>query len=189
MNFTFLNQLSFDTPQLRDFIRHTGKFRALDCACIFFDHGYVTVEPCRTVTLRILCKPSDWQLSSLSQLYNSALSPLPTLEHLEIYNHREYWEDDMENIQWLEFLRLFPSVKNLVLSVKSLRLVAPALNELDGESVTEVLPALRIIVIQGPQSSEVDNKSVGKFTATRQLLGSPVTIQHRDGKALDVRGY
>jgi hypothetical protein len=185
MNITFFNQLLFDTPRLRHFISRTGIFMAPDCARIFFNHGYVTVEPFWTLSLRILCEPSDWQLSSLSQLYNSALSPLPTLECLEIYNCRKYWEDDMENIQWLELLRLFTTVKDLVLSKKSFRLVAPALDELDGESVTEVLPALQNIIIQGPQPLEPDNKGIGKFIATRRLLGSPMTVQHRDGKDLD----
>jgi len=185
MDIMFFNQLVFDTPQLRHFISRTGRFRAPDCARIFFNHGYVNVEPFRTLSLRISCKPSDWQLSSLSQLYNSALSPLLTLEHLEVHNHLEYWEDDMENAQWLELLRLFTTVKDLVLSEKSFRLVAPALDELDGESVTEVLPALQNIIIQGPQPSEPDKKAIGKFIAKCQLLGSRVTVQHRDGKDLD----
>jgi F-box-like len=184
MNITFFNQLLFDTPQLRHFISRTGIFRALDCARIFFDYGGVIVQPFRTLSLRILCEPSDWQLSSLSQLYYSALSPLPTLECLEICN-RKYWEDDMENIQWLELLRLFATVKDLVLSKKSFRLVALALDEIDGEYVTEVLPALQNIIIRGPQPLVPDNKVIGKFIATRQLLGSPVTVQHLDGKNLD----
>jgi len=181
MNITFFNQLLFDTPQLRHFISRTGIFRAPDCARIFFNHGYVTVEPFWTLSLRILCRPSDWQLSSLSQLYNSALSPLPALECLEIHNTRRYWEDDMENVQWLEFLQLFPSMKELVLSAKSFQLVAPALNELD----ITVLPAIQTIIIQGPRSSGPNTKAIGKFIATRQLLGRPVTIQRRGGPHLD----
>jgi hypothetical protein len=180
MCITFFNQLVFDTPQLRHFINRTGNFKALDCPRIFFYDRHVTVEPFRTLSLRVLCSPSDWQLSSLSQLYISALSPLPTSEGLEIYNRREYWADDMDNVQWMEFLHLFPSVKDLVLSEDSFHLVAPALDELDGESVTGLLPALQNIVLQGPQPSEPDNKAIGKFIATRQLLGSPVTVQHRE---------
>jgi hypothetical protein len=185
MFITFFNQLVFDTPHLCHFIGRTGIFRAPDNASIHFGDEDVTVEPFRTLSLRISCKPSDWQLSSLSQLYNSALSPLPTLEHLEIHNPRKDWEDDMENIQWLELLRRFPSVKDLILSEKSFQLIGTALNELDGESVTEVLPALRNIVLQGPQPSRPVNKAIGKFISTRQLLGSPVTLQHRDGNDLD----
>jgi len=185
MDVTFFNQLVFDTPQLRHFISRAGIFKAPDCAHIFFDDGHVTVRPFQRLSLNILCEPSDWQLSSLSQLYNSALFPLPALEHLEIHNLLEYWEDDMENVQWVELLRLFPSLKDLVLLGKSVRFIAPALGELDGESVTEVLPALQNIFIQDPQPSEPDNQAIGVFIATRQLLGSPVTVQHRDGKDQD----
>jgi hypothetical protein len=185
LDITFFIQLVFDTPQLRRFISRTGTFKESDRARIFFGNGHVTVEPFRTLSLHISCKPSDWQLSSLAQLCNSALSPLPTLEHLEFHNFQKYWEDDMENVQWLELLSLFPSLKDFVLSEKSFRLVAPALNELDGESIMEVLPALQNIVIQGPQPLEPNNKTIGKFIATRQLLGSPVTVQYRDGNDLD----
>jgi F-box-like len=185
----FFNQLVFNTPQLRHSINRTGNFKAPDCPRIFFDDRHVTVEPFRTLSLRVLCSPSDWQLSSLSQLYISAFSPLSTPEHLEICNPREYWEDDIESVQWLELLHLFPSVKDLVLSGKSLRLVAPALDGLTGESVTEVLPALQNIVVQGSQPSVTDNNAIGKFIATRQLLGSPVTVQHRDGEDLDDYDY
>ena len=182
MDITFFNQLVFETPQLRHFISHTGILRAPDCARICFDDDSVTVHPSLMVSFRILCEPSDWQLSSLSQLYNSALSPLPTLERLEIEN-RKYWEDDMENVQWLELLRLFPSPKDLVLSNKSFRLVAPALNEADGESTTRVLPALQDVILQEPL--EPPNKAIGVFIATRRLLGSPITVQHRHGIGQD----
>ena len=183
MYMTFFNQLVFDTPQLRHFISRTpGIASEPDCPRISFYHGFVTVEPLPRLLLSTLCKPSEWQLSSLSQLYNSALYPLPALEHLEVHNHQLDWKDDMENVQWLELLRLFPSVKDLVLSEKLFRLVAPTLGELDGE---EVLPALQNIVIQGPQQSEPDHKAIGKFIATCQALGSPVNIQHRGGEDLD----
>jgi len=108
-----------------------------------YDDDDITINLFGRLCLRISCKSADWQLSSLSQLYNSALSPLFTLEILEIHNSRDSWEEDMENVQWLEFLRLFPSLKDLVLSVKSFRLVAPALNELGGESIIEVLRAAK----------------------------------------------
>jgi hypothetical protein len=185
MDVTFFNQLVFDTPQLRLFISRAGISKAPDCAQIFFDDGHVTVRPFQRLSFKILCEPSDWQLSSLSQLYNAALFPLPALEHLEIHNLLECWEDNMENVQWLELLRLFPSLKDLVLLGKSFKFIAPALDELDGESVTEVLPALQNIFIQDPQSSKPDNEAIGVFIATRQLLGSPVTVQHRDGKDQD----
>jgi hypothetical protein len=127
----------------------------------------------------------DWQLSSLAQLYNSALSPLPTLKILEIRNHRKYCQDDMEIIQWLELLHLFPSVKDIVISEKTFQLLAPALDELAGDSVMEVLPALQNIFLQGRQPSEPDKKAIGRLVTMRQLSDCPVTVQHRHGEDLD----
>ena len=182
MNIIFFNQLVFNTPQLRRLISRTGKFKAPDCASIQFDDDDVTISLFDRLCLCISCKPSDWQLSSLVRLYNSALSPLPTLESLVIRNHRKYWQDDMENIQWLELLYLFTSVKDLALFGDLFRLVAPALDALAQESVTEVLPVLQNIVLEGPQSSETIGKSIRNFIAARELLGCPVTVHHRELK-------
>jgi hypothetical protein len=85
----------------------------------------------------------------------------------------------MENIQWLELLHLFTSVKDLVLSEKTYRLVAQALDEHAGESVTEVLPVLQNVFLQGPLAHplEPDHKAKEKFIDTRRLLGCPVTVR------------
>jgi hypothetical protein len=182
MNIIFLNQLVFDTPQLRRLICRTGKFEAPDSASIQFDDGDVSISLFDRLCLRISCKPSDWQLSSLVRLCDSALSPLPTLGSLVIRNHRKYWQDDMEDIQWLELLRLFPSVKDLSLFGDLFRLVAPALDGLAQESVTEVSPALQDIFLEGPQSSETVGKTIRNFVAARQLVGCPVTVHHRELK-------
>jgi hypothetical protein len=90
MSITFFNQLLFVTPQLRHFISRTGIFSAPDCAHIVFYNNSVFVcpGPFGTLILCILCKPSEWQLSSLSQLYNSALSSLPALEDLRPSENR-----------------------------------------------------------------------------------------------------
>jgi len=49
--------------------------------------------------LEISCEPVDWQLSALTQVLNSLLSSLPTLESLEIAVSRENWEGKIEVIQ------------------------------------------------------------------------------------------
>jgi hypothetical protein len=182
MNIIFFNQLVFNTPQLCRLISRTRKFKAPDCASIQFDDDDITISLFDRLCLRISCKPSDWQLSSLVQLYYSALFPLPTLEHLEIRNHQKYWQDNIENIQWLELLYLFTSVKDLALFGDLFRLVAPALDGLAQDSVPEVLPALQNIFLEGPQSSETIRKTFRDFIAARQLLGCPVTVHHQELK-------
>ena len=128
----------------------------------------------KSLELGISCKPSDWQLSSLAEVCGSCLPPLPTLERLEVRRSRKDW-DDIETVQWVDLLRTFASVKSLILDDQIARLVAPALQELPGESVTEVLPALQNLFLEESQPSKLVKEAIGKFIAARQLSGCPVT--------------
>jgi hypothetical protein len=183
MNTRFFNQLVFDTPHLRHLISRTEQLKTPDHATIRFYPSNVSISLSPRLWLQISCIPSDWQLSSLAQLHDTALSFL-TVKSLEISNPRN-WEDAVENIQWLDLLSLFPFVKDLVVSEKTFQLVAPALDEFAGGSVTEVLPALQNIFVQSPQSSELNKKDIARFIDTRFVLGRPVTVQYRYGERLD----
>jgi len=101
-----------------------------------------------TLQLKISCNPLDWQLSAVTQVLNSFLSFFPTLESLQIAVYPDRWPDEIEVIQWQEFLHLFTSVKDMTLEFAySVWLVAPALQELAAERATEVLPALKNIFL------------------------------------------
>jgi hypothetical protein len=185
VDITFFIELIFNTPQLRHFISRTEQFKAPDRAFIHFYDNYVTIELFQRQLLNISCQTSDVQISSIIQLYCSALSPLPTLKSLEIHHHRRFSHDDIGDTRWLELLRLFTSVKDLGLSAKSFRLVAPDLDELAGEMVKEVLPALQNIFLQGPHQLETVSQAIGKFIAKRRLLDLSVTVYHRDSEYQD----
>ena len=184
---TFFNQLIFDTPLLRHFIGRTEKIKAHYRANVNFDHipANIRFSPqggkdyTECLILRILCPciPPDWQLSSLAQFCSSPVPPLSTLMHLEILSYRRsHWQDNIESSQWLELLYPFTSVKNLVLSDELFPFVATALQELTGERVTEVLPMLQNIHIEGPQLSNRVMEAIRQFIAARQLSGHPVDI-------------
>ena len=186
---TFFNQLIFDTPLLRHFISRTEIIREADRARIvcLTDAVQFSLYPRdgtdeEGVMLGISCKPLDWQISSLAQVCSSSFPPLSTLEHLDISteegpNSLLEWQDDMEDTQWLELLRPFTSVKDLDLSMDSVPFIAPALQELSGERLTEVLPALQNLFLT-PQLSGSVKEAIQKFIATRQLFGYPVTVHH-----------
>jgi hypothetical protein len=123
---------------------------------------------------------SDLNLSSLARLYCSALPPLSTFEHLCICNDQQYWKDGLENDQVLEFFRPFTSVKDLVLSSKMARLVAPAIGRLTADSATEVFPALQNIFVEELQSLGPVQEAIGRFAAVRQLSDHPVAVHHRE---------
>jgi hypothetical protein len=190
---TFFNQLIFDTPLLGHFIGRAEQFKAPLEALIVFWHDNVEVglyqrnvnsfhEVLTVLSLEISCRPSDWQLSSVAQLCDSALSPLPTLERLDI--HTRSWNHDGENAQWVELLHPFTSIKDLLLYGDSIQHVAPALEQLFGERVTEALPALQNLFLQGPQPSGPVEKMIGQFVAARQLSGRPVSVYRRERDGL-----
>ena len=135
----------------------------------------------QALTLEISCKPLDWQLSALSQVLASFLSSLPTLDRLEIGVYHEDWQGKIDVIQWQEFLLQFTSVKDMTLEFEdSVRLIAPALQDLARETAIEVLPALKNIFlgIDGCQPSVSDKEAIEQFIATREIYSHPVTVHY-----------
>ena len=187
---TFFNQLLFDTPLLRNLIERAGTFRAFHRAKISFSsqgvHFALFQKYGRTdskvLDLGISCRPSDWQLSSIAQVIRASIPPFPTLECLELRDHHplQHWQDDIENAQWLELLRLFAFVKDLVLCGQLVGHVAPVLGELIGERVAEELPALQNIFVEDPlpSGSHPWKKEIGQFITARQISGTPVAVHH-----------
>jgi len=190
LEITFFNQPTFDTPVLRDLISRTGAFTTFHRANVDFYPSSVNVTlfqrqgmlDSETLKLGISCKTSDRQLSAAAQLCNSTVPPFPTLEKLTINGDGVWlWQDDIGAPQWLEILQPFTRVKDLVLSEGLARLVAPALQELAGERVTETLPVLQNLFFDGPQPSGAVKEAMEKFIAARQLSGYPVTMSVVEG--------
>jgi hypothetical protein len=101
------------------------------------------------------------------------------LEHLYIYDFAyppSQWEDDTEDMQWLEVFRPFTAVKNLYVSQSFVPSVAPTLQELVGGRTTEVLPNLQNIFLEGLKPSEPIQEGIGEFVSARQLSGQPITV-------------
>jgi hypothetical protein len=191
LNITFFHQLIFDTPQLAQFLARTPNIRPPVEAHIVFSNRYVEVTSARTFprnfVLWISCGQSDWQLSSLAQVCSSSFPQvlIRTVERLHI---REVecgplrWQDDIENNQWLEVLQPFTALKDLHVSRDFLPRIAPAFQELSGERVTEVLPALQSIILEELHPSRPVREAIEKFVAARQLAGHPISVSYWDGK-------
>jgi hypothetical protein len=187
---TFFHQLIFDTPQLTRFISRTPKLNAPNNARLAFSGKDVSVTLSRTfdreIKLAISCSQSDWQLSSLAQVCSSSFpqAPILAVEHLFIVraSQRSRWKDDIENSQWLELLHPFTAVKGLHIPQEFTPRVAPALQELVGERVTEVLPALQTLFLEEPLSSGPVQEAIGKFVAARQLADCPIVVSRWERK-------
>ena len=191
MFITFFNQIIFDTPQLFQFINRRPTLRAPKEGRIVFGSEDITVRfPSQTshlesISVRIRCTASEWQLSSIEQLQVcTSSSPLvSTLDDLYIFEDRlapPRWQDDVENTLWLDLLRSFVAVKNLYLSEEFVPRVALALQELVGGRTTEVLPTLENIFLERFQPSGPFHEGIEKFIAARQLTSHPVAVSHWD---------
>jgi len=187
----FFNHLLFDMSELAQFSDRGEIFKVHRHAAVVFWKEWVDVGffPSDLETMAgncifsILSTRSEWQLSSLADICSSFLSPsrLSSLERLDIsspYIVGEHWDNDMEDIQWLELLQPFVAVKDLYLC-KELALRLPrAMQKLTDESSIEVLPALQRIFIQEDQASGTVEEAIRPFIAARQLSGHPVAV-HR----------
>jgi hypothetical protein len=174
--------LVFNIPQLHRFIVRTESIRLLNPAEIKF-FSWVTKIILGPVSLDILCSEPDWQASSMAQLC-SQLSPL--LSHVEqLYIREETLGQALQGnginpTQFLELFHPFPALQRLHIYDELRPLVARALQELTGESATEVLPSLRSLVFRGPLPSGSIQKDIEEFITARQNLNHPVDVEWKE---------
>jgi hypothetical protein len=180
---TFFHQLIFDTPELTRFITRAPKFKAIDGARVMFTDSVVSVTfpqtPRGALKLGILCRESDWQLSSLAQVCSSSFPRdlIPAVERLYVTQSRPFpppWQEDMESSQWLELMHPFTAVKGLYMSQEFTPRISPALQELVGERVTEVLPALKTLFLESLPSG--NQEAIEQFVTARQLASQPIAV-------------
>ena len=185
LNITFFNQIIFDSPQLFQFVRRGPTLRTPEkCHIAFSSKAIIVKFPSQTsifggLSVEIQCTAPEWQLSSLEQVCILFLPSVSALENLYIDEDPERppsWQDDIENTLWLDFLRSFVAVKNLYVSEEFLPRIGPALQELVGGRMTEVLPNLENIFLQGFQQWIPLHKGIEKFVAARQLTSHPVAV-------------
>jgi hypothetical protein len=189
LKITFFNEIIFDLPQLFQFVSRRPTLKAPAKGHIELDYGAIVKFSSETsddgvLTVEILCTSSDWQLSSLEQVCTSFLPPVSTLEDLHISGHWGVWpprpQDNVENTLWLDLIRSFVAVKNLYLSKELVPCIATALQELVGGRVTEILPTLENIFLQGFQPSGPLHEGIEKFLAARQLTSHRVAVSRWD---------
>jgi len=185
---TFFMDLNFDLPQLHRLTGYAEKSKAFDHAKVLISNYSIELLLSRAVgvqglvSLEISCKALEWQLSSLAQVCSSFSPLISTLEELYIEEHHilssSYWQDDIENAQWLELLDPFTALKNLYLTDKIALYVCNAPLELSGEEVTEVFPALQNLFISSESLLEDSPswKAIKTFVAARRRSGHPVSV-------------
>ena len=186
LDITLFNQIEFDAPKTIQFIRRTQALTTLEEARLVFKADTADVRLLSQtsgsgigISVKILCRELDWQVSSLEQVCTSCLPPLSTLEDLYIYentNSPPDWKGSIENMLRLELLSPFTAVKNLYLSGNFALRIAPVMQELVGDRTTEAFPTLENIFLEGLQPSGPVQEGILKFVAARQLSDHPITV-------------
>ena len=190
LDMTFFNDITFDTPEFIQFVTRSPTLRALKNAHITLRNGRASLDVSSqtsgdgrlNVTIRIVCRGLEWQVSSLEQVCTS-LPSVFMLEGLYIYEDpysQLDWKDDIENGLWLQLLHPFTAVKNLYLSERFAIGIGLALQELVEGRTTEVLPALQNIFLKGLQPSGPVQEGIRHFVASRQVTSRPITVSHWD---------
>ena len=113
------------------------------------------------------------RVSNTARVLNRFSTTLSNVVHLELEVRPEEGRqlEGTTNIDWLHLLRQFSAVKTLYLSPELTGYVAPALEDITEEMVTEVLPSLDLICLDARPVPSVE-----KFIAARRLSDRPVTI-------------
>ena len=194
LDITFLNhdQIDFDCRRLVQFINRSPELkkrkrkRDKEAHVRFDDRSGDDALDFGTRTVRLLipsCREPDRRLLSVAQVCSCSISS--TVENLYIehrYSQRVWNNDVIENTLWLQLLLTFTAVKDLYLHEEFAPCIASALQELVGDRITEVLPSLQNIFVEGPETSRSSSfqEKIGEFVAARQLSDHPITISTWD---------
>jgi hypothetical protein len=184
---TFYDRRISDFPQLAQFMRRTTRLRVLDEVHVGLDPYSIEITSSRDATLRsffnissglnISCTHLTWQFSSLARLITSSFPLTHMVDHLYLGPglSSSQWLRNVENTEWLEIFRPFTAVK-IVYIYKELKWIVPALQELIGERVTGILPALESLFLEELPSSGPVQEAIEQLVTARQLLGRHVAV-------------
>ena len=184
LSLTLLFDLAFTLVNLTEFIGRTEEFRCLVAKVIFNKDG-----PCindehqgiRKLSLRVNCKPLDWQMDSMTQVCSALAGVLSTVEELtldlDVDGIPSDWENTLDNTVWHELLLPFVGVKKLRISSSLSLQLSQALEAVSGGLLAlELLPELQELEIYPGIYS--DSASLfSAFVEIRESVGLPVHIR------------
>ncbi|KAN0127881.1 hypothetical protein V8E53_014328, partial [Lactarius tabidus] len=212
--------IEFALPQLSSFINRSGRLKKtlsgrcqitidIDNVVDFHVDGLPLDETEQWdrqtgISLCILCEGVDGQISHLTDILGSISAILSDVFHLTIdsmfFISESKWTseaEDLDDVVWMLLLRRFSSVQTLFVSDTMAGLISQALEYVDEEMITEVLPALELFCVEEDEDDEDDDdgdegedmdededededeqdRSIfHKFITLRRDYGRPVTL-------------
>jgi hypothetical protein len=181
---TLFNQPVIGTQQLTQFIGHAPMFMSYNQAIIYFEIGAVSIhcspieQYSRYLELKISSIGGDMQVSSMAQICSQLLFLMSRVERLYIKVPLRVLTVNMDDTHWLELFHPFTAVQALYLPLQFWPFIVPALHGLSEESVTDVLPALVGLYLEGYRFNPPKLQAIEPFIAARQRTGHPVTVHH-----------
>ena len=170
------------TSQLSQYFDRTERLESARFrrAQVSFDRGKAQIELDRSqgecdqvcLSLSVAIEDDYYNVPCLLDQLDDILSDV---DHLSVEMGR-YWTnrgDRSETSKWLAFLRIFPAVEVLCVSGGIAVNIASTLENIPGESVTEVLPALRLLHLR---NGDEPVGSIERFVSLRGLSDCPVTV-------------
>jgi hypothetical protein len=183
----------FNFPHLKHFIGHATCLKPPKAASVLFDPCLirVTLEQRPVSVLEITCDRIDWQVDSMALVCSQLSHFCSSIEQLN-FNGTVYplpseprGEDNTESTQFLELFRPFTAVRSLRVSRDLVPLIATALQVLIGPRVTDVLPNLRNIFLEGSAIPGTVPEALQPFLTARRLSGQSVAVHYWEGAAAD----
>ncbi|KAH9974391.1 hypothetical protein BGW80DRAFT_1251610 [Lactifluus volemus] len=175
------NQPVFGTQQLTQFIGHAPMFMSYNEAEIDFMSDAVSII-CSSIEqysgylkLDIPSNEGDLQVPSMTQICSRFSFLMSRIERLYIQaRHRLPFRVEMDDTHWLELFRPFTAVQALYLPLQVWTLIMHRLSE---ESVTDALPALVDLYLEGYQAPGSELPDIEPFITARQHSGHPVVVR------------
>jgi hypothetical protein len=190
--FYYDHDVNFEVPQLSEFINRSEKLKkTLSGNCVvmpdfgdgiyFHIVGITTIEEGRWnsnagISICVNCGDKYQQILCLANVLRQIFPILPDVVHFRISSEIDLYEslsepEGLDDIEWLQVLHTFSSVQTLFVCGNLAGQVCDALDDIDEEIATQVLPALNLLCLEDQPVTSVD-----EFIAVRQDSGRPVTV-------------
>jgi hypothetical protein len=182
LGIVFFDRLMFSVPRLVQFINTTKNLRFNGAKFAFNSKGVlVDVYPgaeaeMYALSMRVLYRHLDWQVSIVAQFFNSLIPMFSAVEHLalehEVHSQSSEEHNAVDRSEWRKLLRPFRNVKTLHIGNGLVGQLSRCLESKDGELPLE-LPELLELTYSGDGNT---GDAFIQFINARQNAGRPIAL-------------
>ena len=174
--FWFIEQPTFSVPNLLHFM-NTMRHLKFDNVKITFYIAHIFVEVTAgssyVFSIAVYCAPLDFQVSSVTQIFDSIGQIFSTVESLSL-GYEFYVEQNVfDRTEWRRLLRPFSNLKTLHIDEELVEGASHCLRPDDGENPLGLFPELQELTYSGRSDT---GDAFTSFIDARQSAGRPVTL-------------